>query len=392
MITILSALLIAPLIFLTLCFTAEVLSGLAPIRAASGMTRPIGSIVIVVPAHNEERILSETLRDLRQAADGCATIVVIADNCTDRTAAIARKVGVDVVERSDLELRGKGYALHRARSHLETAPPDIVVIIDADCTIDSRSLWELVARCDAEKVAVQAIYLQNAGSNATPIVQLSTFAFFIRNCVRQRGLQRLSNRVHLVGTGMAFPWSIFEKMDLATPNIVEDLHSGLELAAMGFAPRLAEGATVWTNPATQRSTFEQRQRWEGGYLQTARVWVPRLAAEGIRRFDIHALWAAASLAIPPMALLIGLDVLLLLLVSGAVWTFGASIWPAIILGCSLSAATLAAAIAWLVGGRRFLGVGALIQAPLYVAWKLPLYLKLASGGAPKLWQRTNREG
>ena len=47
------------------------------------------------------------------------------------------------------------------------------------------------------------------------MVQLSSFAFLVKNLVRQRGLQRIAGKVHLTGTGMALPWRLFDQADLA---------------------------------------------------------------------------------------------------------------------------------------------------------------------------------
>ena len=60
----------------------------------------------------------------------------------------------------------------------------------------------------------------------------------------------------------------------------------------------------WTEAATETNTFDQRARWEGGYLQSAAKWAPRMLAHSVRRGDGRGLWAAVSLLIPPLALLI----------------------------------------------------------------------------------------
>ena len=83
-------------------------------------------------------------------------------------------------------------------------------------------------------------------------MQVSNFAFMIRNLVRQRGLQRLAGRVHLTGTGMAFPWTLFADADLGGGSIVEDLNLGMSLAANGHPPILVEGATVWSPAASAK--------------------------------------------------------------------------------------------------------------------------------------------
>jgi cellulose synthase/poly-beta-1,6-N-acetylglucosamine synthase-like glycosyltransferase len=390
MATFLLAIAVAPLIVLTAAFALEVVAGLKPLDDPEMLRRGRPSAVIVVPAHDEEQVVAGTLKTLVEAVEKSARILLVADNCTDTTAAIARAAGVDVIERFDADHRGKGHALDFARSHLRPSSPDVVVILDADCVIDKGSMNHLISACAAVEGPVQAIYLQTAALSATPVVQLSTFAFFVRNVLRQRGLQRLAGRVHLVGTGMAFPWFVFERLELATSNIVEDLQIGLELAEAGGAPRLIERATVWSSPATQKSTLEQRRRWEGGFLQTARAWLPRLLARSARHLDLRALWAALSLAVPPLALLMAVDLAALLLVGMVTWKFAASPWPVLVLAGSIFLAIVGCALAWASGGHRFVSLRSLIQAPFYIVWKLPLYASLARRGAPNVWTRTER--
>src|SRR5205814_7029145 len=133
-VTLMLALLLAPLSLLTLCFAVELFTGLRALPEPPQLAQlKEVRAVIVVPAHNEEAILAERLSALRDAAEGQAQILVVADNCSDSTAEIARQIGVDVVERENEVLRGKGFALDFARRELERDPPDVVLIVDADC-------------------------------------------------------------------------------------------------------------------------------------------------------------------------------------------------------------------------------------------------------------------
>src|SRR5206468_3971423 len=158
----------------------------------------------------------ERLQLLREAAKAPARILLVADNCSDSTAAVGRSLGVEVIERFDEERRGKGFALDFARRHLEGDPPDVIVIIDADCMIDGASMATLIGACALTGRPCQATNLQKPAPAASPAVQLSTFAFFIKNVIRQRALERLARRAHLLGTGMALPWPMFVGADLAS--------------------------------------------------------------------------------------------------------------------------------------------------------------------------------
>lgn len=389
--TILIALVLAPLILLTLCFATELFCGIAPLTAVKRSDIGRSTAVIVVPAHDEESVIAQTLPALTKVAVDPAQILLIADNCSDATAEVARRHGVSVIERNDPERRGKGFALDAARQALRSESPNVVVVVDADCFTDANSLRSLIALCAASGRPCQARYVQVPSAEAAPTVQLSTFAFFIKNVIRQRALQRIAGRVHLVGTGMAFPWLLFEGAALASDNIVEDMELGLELAGQGAAPLLVENAVVWSDAATASNTIDQRRRWEGGFLQSAARWGPQMLSNGLRRADVRQLWAALNLFVPPFALLLLLDFCALITAAIVTRTVGAAWWP---VGLLLTALCLAAAglvAGWCSGGSRFVTFKALAQAPLYVLWKIPLYLGFARKGAPTQWVRTGRE-
>ena len=271
--TALVAILLAPFAVLTAFFVVEVLAGL-PARSGTGKVRRGASAVIVVPAHDEERVIGETLRQLKEALGEGMRILVVADNCTDATAERSRVPGVEVIERTDSQLRGKGHALAFAVDRLEAEPADVLVVLDADCAIDRASLRALVDSAASGRPA-QAINLLRPDRSASPLVQLSTFAFMLKNLVRQRGLQRLAGRVHLTGTGMAMPFGLFQASAHVRSSIVEDLALGLELAGQGHAPQLIDEAFVWSGGSTEQGTLVQRRRWEGGFLATAARYGPK---------------------------------------------------------------------------------------------------------------------
>lgn len=347
--------------------------------------------MVVVPAHDEAEGLAATLEGLTSAAASAAALVLlVADNCTDLTAEIARKAGAQVIERHDLARRGKGFALDFALKHLESNPPEIVLIIDADCSVDAASLAALIAACATTGRPCQATNLQRPALDASPAVQLSTFAFFIKNVIRQRALQRLAGRAHLLGTGMALPWSIFSHAKLATSNIVEDLALGQELASAGYAPLFVEEATVWSNAETESNTLSQRRRWEGGFLLNATRVGPVMFGRSLAEADVRGLWAAINTMIPPVALLMLLDLVALVVAVGLNAASGSSPWPQLLLSAALIFALAALALAWRAGGSRFVSLSGLARMPFYLLWKLPMYLGFARHGAPKEWQRTSR--
>ena len=357
-----------------------------PSDAAAGQ-KP--STVIIVPAQNEAKIIAGTIARLKESVANGTSILVVADNCKDDTAAIARDCGVEVIIRNSRENRGKGFALAFARDHLLSHPPDVVVVVDADCSLDCEATGALAAAAYFHDRPVQSANLLRPDTAHSPLVQMSSFAFMLKNLVRQRGLQRLGGRVHLTGTGMAIPWHLFAASDLATGSLVEDLKLGIELAEAGRAPMLVEKARAWSDAAGAGGTITQRRRWESGFLVTALNAAPPLLARSIRRLDPKGVAAALDLLIPPLALLALVQVAALAIAAVAVFTGAASTWPFIIdvVACLLAAISIV--LAWWREGRAFISLGALICIPAYIFWKLPIYLGLVHG-TPRSWLRTGR--
>ena len=334
-------------------------------------------------------MIRETLRSLKRELSERMRVLVVADNCEDETAALARTSGVEVLERFDRQLRGKGYALAFAADYLRQDPPDVFVVLDADCETDASSLRALVNHVSATGRPCQGIYLIRPDRTASPLVQLSTFAFMLKNLIRQRGLQRLAGRAHLTGTGMAMPFQLFQPSAYVRSSVVEDLALGLELAQAGHPPQLVNEALVWSNASTAQGTLTQRRRWEGGFLGTA---LPHGLREIWRALhgNPRLFFVGLDLMVPPLALFAVLNAAALLLAALLTWMLEAAWWPVFVQMALLALAAAAVSGAWLVKGRRFIALTVLSRMPLYVLWKLPMYLGLARHGAPKEWLRPGR--
>jgi cellulose synthase/poly-beta-1,6-N-acetylglucosamine synthase-like glycosyltransferase len=387
-ITFLIALILAPIVIVTGFFAVELFAGCSPLSSPSAGGSAV-RVVVVIPAHDEQAVIARTVAELKREGGAPLAVLVVADNCVDDTAAAAGSAGAEVVVRNDPERRGKGYALAASRAHLSGDPPDVVVVLDADCRIDGTSLRALAGSAATSGRACQAVNLLVPDLSAPVLVQISTFAFMIKNLIRQRALHRLARRAHLNGTGMALPWAIFADAELGGANIVEDLALGLELAARAAPPMLVEGARVWSPAASAGGTLVQRRRWEGGYLATALRIAPRALLRSVARGDVRGVCAALDLLIPPLALLFVLNALGFMFALAAALC-GASVWPLLVQVAVGSIAFLALGLAWSREGRRFASRATLLRLPLYVVWKIPMYLGLVRRGAPKEWLRTGR--
>ncbi|MCZ9335661.1 hypothetical protein, partial [Klebsiella pneumoniae] len=80
-----------------------------------------------------------------------------------------------------------------------------MIVLDADCLPEPGSIAALVEAVETHQVPAQSINLLKSGLGRGPMVEISSFAFMIKNLVRQRGLVRTGGPALLTGTGMAFP-------------------------------------------------------------------------------------------------------------------------------------------------------------------------------------------
>ena len=359
-------------------------------RRARPNYRPRRRVAVLVPAHNESTDLLPTLADILTQLYPHDRLLVVADNCTDDTAAVARAGGAEVVERHDLTRLGKGYALDWGLRHLASDPPEFVVFIDADCRLAERTIDRLVETCAQAHQPVQALYLMRAPDGSRINHQVAEFAWRVKNWVRPLGLRALGLPCQLVGTGMAFPWHLIRAADLANGWIVEDVKVGLDLAAAGHAPCFCPSAVVTSCfPSSVKGVGIQRQRWEQGHIETILQVLPRLfiAAIARRRWGLLAL--IFDLAVPPLSLLAILGVGILA-VSASAALVGLSAAALAISMTSLLALIAAAALAWIKYGRDVLPLEAIFSIAPYIGGKLGLYRQIASGKTDARWIRTDR--
>ena len=188
---------------------------------------------------------------------------------------------------------------------------------------------------------------------------------------------------------MALPWDVFDAAELGGSNIVEDLALGLHLARQAAPALFVESANVWSPPATAGGTLVQRRRWEGGYLVTALKQAPPAFVSSLFRFDLPGIFGALDLAVPPLSLLVVLNTIAFLL-GIALASIGGLQWPVFVQLAVAFVAAVALALAWVREGRRFASGATLLRLPIYVLWKLPIYLGLVRRGAPKDWLRSGR--
>jgi cellulose synthase/poly-beta-1,6-N-acetylglucosamine synthase-like glycosyltransferase len=346
-------------------------------------------IAVLVPAHDEETGLPDTLADIKAQLRKGDRILVVADNCTDDTAAVAKAAGAEVTERRDSARVGKGYALAWGIDHLRLDAPDIVIIIDADCRLADGSVDRLAEACAASGAPVQALNLMIAPDRSSKDYRVAIFAFRIKNWVRPLGLDALNLPCQLTGTGMAFPWEVINSADLATGLAVEDMKLGLDLAQAGHSPVFCASAKVISQfPTSVNGAMTQRRRWEHGHLGMIKS-VPGLICRSLIGRNIPLAALTLDLAVPPLTVL---GTLLTALVAasalGRMLGLASAALPfsAAVLGAYVGALLLC----WLNFGRDVLPAASILSIAYYVAGKFPLYNQIFCRGQDLRWIRTDR--
>jgi cellulose synthase/poly-beta-1,6-N-acetylglucosamine synthase-like glycosyltransferase len=382
----------AALVFvIALILLAEILASFLRVRpsrhAASGPLR----MAILMPAHNEALVIEETLSRLKPQLRPGDRLIVIADNCDDQTGRIAEKAGAEVIYRDEPALRGKGYALDFGIRHLAAAPPEAVIILDADCYAEPGALHKIAALAVAEQRPVQARYdLEPPPGKTSDYLATASLAWSVKNYVRPLGLRNLGLPCQLMGTGMAFPWEVISKAKLQTANIVEDIALGLELAEAGKAPLfMPEARVVSRFPESTEGQHTQRARWERGHLSVIARQVPPLLLQALKSGNLNLFVLASDIAVPPLTFLLFATVAAAV-VSGAVALFGGWFTPLVLslLAAGFLASAIALAAYRLGQSNYFLNI--FRRMPAYAVSKLTLYAA-AFSGKPIGWIRSRRD-
>lgn len=362
---------------------------LPPRKRVPAANTPRPTVTVLVPAHNESSVIGHTLATLAPQILSGDRVVVIADNCTDDTAGIARHAGTVVLERHAPVLKGKSYALDYAVRSLQDNLPDVFVVIDADCTVHPGAIDQLARLSFSTGRPVQANYLMDLPVNPSPLQPIAILAFRIKNFVRPRGLDRLGVPCFLNGSGMAFPTSVMQTAAWASGRLAEDKWLTVDLILAGHAPLFCGDAKITSRlPGQKLAEVSQSTRWLHGHLQCMTAQGPRLLLGAIRqrRLDLFAM--LFDLLVPPLSLLLMLWLVALsATLAGALLHFG---WIPVIAaagGGLIMALSLAGVI------YRFEEKGithSLWAVPSYVASKLPIYAAFVLR-REKNWVRTERD-
>jgi 1,2-diacylglycerol 3-beta-glucosyltransferase len=347
---------------------------------------------VIVPAHDEAAAIEGVIANLRRLAwrADALRIVVVADNCTDTTAALARAAGAHVLERHDTQHRGKGHALAFAfDASLARGWADAVVVVDADTEVSSNLLRAFSARLAIGAHAVQAHYgvLNAQASWRTRLMAIATGAF---HGVRSRGRERLALSCGIRGNGWCVTHDLLRRVPYRAFSLTEDVEYGIQLGLAGERVHYADEAHVdATMVLGARAAATQRRRWEGGRWQLIRSrTLPLLRAATTRRGGRVCLDLAIDLLVLPLTY-IATSVVTLIVTGALAMLWWPALFPGLVvgLGCALSL-LLYVLRGWQLSRVGWRGLVDLARAPFFVLWRLVVMWR--TKGATE-WVRTERE-
>lgn len=365
-------------------------------RTASPGSAGTTKFVVLVPAHNEAAGITSTLESLL-AADyppGSFAVHVVADNCTDATAHVVRRSGVEVHERHAPDDRGKGPALNWLFDRLVDRDTefDAVAIVDADTVVDPGFLTAMSAVVESGAVAAQGFYTVREPS-ASAATSLRYAALACRHHVRAQARCRLGASCGLYGNGMVLRRDVLARRRWSG-HLVEDAEFQIDLVLAGHRVVYVPGAVVRAEmPIELEQAVTQNRRWERGRIELARQAIPAL----VRRMRstpasrVAAGDAALDLLTPPLSVLGGFHAVAALSAGIGVAARVPRSRPlaiAHLVGVTVVVSHVVAGLVSVRAGARHFT--ALLSAPRVVIWKVGIWLSVVSRRQTVGWDRTRR--
>ncbi|WP_010272499.1 glycosyltransferase family 2 protein [Paenibacillus senegalensis] len=247
---------------------------------------PQKTFAVLIAAHNEEQVIGaliENLKNLKYPRE-MYDIMVICDNCTDRTAEIAKEHGVYAFERKNPDLRGKGYAIEWMLKKLWKLPRsyDAVVMFDADNLVSPDYLLHMNNDlCSGSKV-IQA-YLDTKNPQDSWVTACYAISYYFANRFWQLPRTNLGLANYLGGTGMCFDARLLKEVGWGATSLVEDLEFSMRCVQLGVKPTFNYDARVYDEkPLTFKASARQRLRWMQGHFDVCRKYFFPLLWQGIK--------------------------------------------------------------------------------------------------------------
>jgi len=383
---------IAPLLAYQFILSLLALNAKIQTRFESDSNR---KFALIVPAHNEEKIIGKTIYSLSGLVypKNKYSIFVVADNCTDNTAELARSLGAIVLERTNKKEKGKGYALRWAFDKISRYKEayDAVLVVDADSLISGNYLEVMNYYLDRGSRVIQSsdLVLPEPGNWS---IEATRIGFLLHNYVKPLGRKVLNFNMGLRGNGMCFATDVLKEVPWKAWSLTEDLEYGLILMLHGIKIDFAPEATVLAQmPVEAKNAESQRSRWELGRFQIIRMYTGKFLGKALKKRSASFFDVFIDLITPPFVNMMMLVLISLTAVFG-LWLLGFAGGLHLILWGLLAVLGLAYFFTgmYVAGADKDL-YKSLFRLPVYIIWKIKVYVKAYKKGKEVNWVRTERD-
>jgi cellulose synthase/poly-beta-1,6-N-acetylglucosamine synthase-like glycosyltransferase len=385
-----SGVVVAGLVATQLLFALASVPSLLALQPGSD-SLPVTRFVVIVPAHNEELLIDGLVRSVL-ASDyppDLRRLVVVADNCTDRTADRARRAGAECYERLDQARRGKPYALDWIVRRLPLERYDAVVIVDADTVVDRGFLGAMDRHIRRGERAIQG-YFGVLNPEETWLTRLGVVPAALKFRLQFPGKERLGLSCPLAGNGMCFAADLMREKGWNAFSLTENWEYYILLTLDDVVTTVAPEARIYSQVARSLAQGEtQRVRWAKGRMETLAKYWRRLLILAVLQPSPSKFDALVELARPSHAILL-LSSVVLFGVSTALYVVEGLAWPARLFGFAVGGQVVLLAGAMLVARLPWRSWLALALVPYYLGWKVIVSLKAVLTRRQKQWQRTDR--
>lgn len=281
---------------------------------------PKKRFLILVPAHNEEKVIGNLVENLQNLhyPNKLYDVVVIADNCNDKTAEISRSLGAKVIEHESKpgELRGKPYGIKYAVEQIGkglTKKYDAICFFDADNLVTLNYLQEMNNHLLNGDKLIQC-YLDSKNPDDNWVTLSYATSYYYMNRAWQLGKSRLGLGNAIGGTGFCVDTKLFTDVGWTAQSLTEDLEFTMQCLLKGTPARWCHYARVYDEkPESFIASCIQRLRWARGHWDVCFKYTGKLLWRFIRKFDILALDGAIYLVNPGRIILNSLSGAIILL-------------------------------------------------------------------------------
>ena len=247
------------------------LCALVKLKDKPYLTNKKHKFMAIIPAHNEEMVVGNLIESLKQQnyPKELYDIYVIADNCTDSTAKVAKEAGAIVCERFDPDHKTKGYALQwfLKQKIEENADYDAFFVFDADNIVDKNFIVNMNKKlCQGEDVVQGYRDIKNPTDNWIT----AGYALFYWTMHRLYHLARYNIGLSplLNGTGFMVRFDVVKPNGWETETLTEDIEFSLKRIIQGKKLGWATDAIVYDEqPTSFKQSWSQRSRWTVGHMQ-----------------------------------------------------------------------------------------------------------------------------